>query len=814
MRPSHRLWARIPSLWRAATIRPTSLVYRMSRRDSRGERVLREPICVILRGTQRPARGAWWAALFALATVACAELSPFRDAPGPEAQPDGPLLPPTTPAVPVDSAPLPGAPAPDAALVADWWAAASAAPAPVRTRHLRRDGGPRFINRMILEHSPYLRQHAHLPVDWRPWGPSAWTEARATRRLIFVSVGYATCHWCHVMEAESWDDLEVAALLNRGFIPIKVDRQEHPGVDRWALHLLAGLGAPAGWPAHLVLSPEGEPLWGAAYVPARDGDRGPQSVGLLTVLRRLAAEGADPTKRARGAALVEAVARGLAPPQPLADIDGPDLRAAALHRLRAQEDPEAGGKQGNPRFPAGLGPALLVAMAQRGDAEAQAMLHRSVRAWTRGGLMDPLAGGFHRYTTDAWQTPHFEKMLLENVIIGEYLLGALRAGGVPEAEPALRGLMRFLLRDLQLEGGCFGAGIDADSDTGGEGEGAAYTWTAASLAAAAAPAPAPLGALGATIGDRRVLNGALLLDGSTDALRDRLLRARSARPQPQRDAMALTLPNALAVRLLAEAGAALMDTEAERAALRCGEVLLHDNTAPPHARVGTTPIGRADLADSAASVQAALALAALQGDPAWTARAAQMWREACDRFGLPSGGWRADDRPWGPDQRLTTVVEPRDGDAPSPQSLMIAAGAALADWTREPAPRARALAGARAVGADLVARPDRYPWLLSTLAELEDGAMTVVITAPEGADADARTLRAAALRGAKPGQRTVWTRAGAAQPVAPWADKTPTDQRATAHVCVGDRCLAPVHTPSQLRAALDAADRARRSPRP
>jgi uncharacterized protein YyaL (SSP411 family) len=696
------------------------------------------------------------------------------------------------------------------------WAAAAARPAPLRSAHRRPDGGPLFVNAMIFEESPYLRQHAHLPVDWRPWGEQAWAEARASRKLVLVSVGYATCHWCHVMEAESWDDLEVAALVNRGFVAVKVDRQERPGVDRWALHLLAGLGAPAGWPAHLVLSPEGEPLWGGAYLPARDGDRGPGSVGLITVLRGLAAEGAVPEKRARGAALVDAVEEGLRPPAPLAEVDGPALRAEALGRVRAEEDPVAGGRRGARRFPAGLAPALLVAEARRGEAWAAAALRRSVAAWTRGGLMDPLAGGFHRYTVDAWQTPHFEKMLLENVVLGDILLDVIAAGLSEdgEAEAALRGVLALLQGPLLLPSGCFGAGLDADSGAGGAGEGAAYTWTPAELAAAAAPDPSPGWALGATLGDRQVLNGALLLDPAQAPLRARLLAARARRPQPALDPAELVLPNALAVQLLVEAGLALGEPQAVAAGARCGARLLADPGPGPHSRVGEVAVGRADLGDSAALVLAALSLGAAAGDGAAIDAALARWRAADARFGLPGGGWRSDDQPWGPGARLAEVAEPRDGDAPSAHSLMVAATAALADWTGDPALTARAGAGARAAGEALLRRPDRHPWLLSTLADLEDGPLTVVIAEAEGDAAGAAALLSAAHRHAVPGQRTARARPGAGA-VGPdrLQGKGPVDGRSAAYPCVGDRCLAPVVEAAALPAALRAADAARRRPR-
>jgi uncharacterized protein YyaL (SSP411 family) len=531
------------------------------------------------------------------------------------------------------------------------------------------------------------------------------------------------------------------------------------------------------------------------------------------VLGRLSSEGALPEKRARGAALVDAVEEGLRPPAPLDAVDGRALRAEALARVLAEEDPVAGGRRGARRFPAGLAPALLLAEARRGEPAAAAALRRSVAAWTRGGLMDPLAGGFHRYTVDAWQTPHFEKMLLENVVLGDILLGALAADHGEEAEAGLRGVLELLQGPLLLPSGCFGAGLDADSGPGGAGEGAAYTWTAAELSAAAAPGPAPGWALGATLGERRVLNGALALDPALGPLRARLLAARGRRPQPALDPAELVLPNALAVKLLVEAGLALGEPAAVAAGARCGARLLSGAGPGPHSRVDETDVGRADLGDSAALVLAALSLGAATGDGAAIDAALARWRAADARFGLPGGGWRADDQPWGPGARLAEVAEPRDGDAPSAHSLMVAATAALADWTGDPALRARAGAGARAAGEALLRRPERHPWLLSTLADVEDGPLTVVIAEAEGDAAAAAALLGAAHRHARPGQRTARVRPGGpALGPASLQGKGPVDGRSAAYLCVGDRCLAPVVEAAALPVALRAADAARRGP--
>ncbi len=289
-----------------------------------------------------------------------------------------------------------------------------------RTHHLV-DGRPRFTNRLALERSPYLLQHAHNPVSWWPWGDEPFEEARRTGRPVFLSVGYSTCHWCHVMERESFEDPEIARVLNEQFVPIKVDREERPDVDAvymTAVQLLQGGG---GWPMSVWLTPDREPFFGGTYFPPRDGARGAQR-GFLSILLEIADLYARDPERVRGAtgSLVQAVRTALAAHgDPAADLPGPGPIEEAVSFFRQSFDPAHGGVRRAPKFPSNLPVRLLLRHHRRTrDPEPLRMATITLEKMAAGGIHDQLGGGFHRYSTDAeWLVPHFEKMLYDNALL-------------------------------------------------------------------------------------------------------------------------------------------------------------------------------------------------------------------------------------------------------------------------------------------------------------------------------------------------------------------------------------------------------------
>ena len=326
-----------------------------------------------------------------------------------------------------------------------------------RTRHLRDDGSPRYINRLFLQSSPYLRQHAHNPLNWYPWGDEAFELARALGRPVLLSIGYSTCHWCHVMEEESFDDEEIAQYLNENYVVIKVDREVRPDLD--AIYMSAVqlfLQGGGGWPMTVWLTPDAEPFSGATYLPARDGDRG-VAVGFLTIAQRLkAAYDEQPDRIAAVSAEVTARIRDL-----LAPGDGRDglptaqsLHAAAAY-YRAGFDETHGGLDGQRKFPSSLSVRMLLRHHRRtGDVESLAMATRTLEAMAAGGIHDQVGGGFHRYATDpAWLVPHFEQMLYDNALLVPAYLEAYQVTGREDFAEVARDILRYVAPRHDRPGG-------------------------------------------------------------------------------------------------------------------------------------------------------------------------------------------------------------------------------------------------------------------------------------------------------------------------------------------------------------------------
>jgi hypothetical protein len=386
---------------------------------------------------------------------------------------------------------LPGAPPLPPELIAALrgrWAARDTAYRP-RTRHLLSDGSPKYTNRLFLESSPYLLQHAHNPVDWYPWGDEAFEAARRLGRPVLLSVGYSTCHWCHVMEEESFDDEEIARFLNENYIVIKVDREERPDVDAIYMNAVQLLTGGGGWPMTVWLTPDRKPFYGGTYFPARDGDRGAR-VGFLTLLRKLKdayAAQADKVSET-SARLTEAIRQNLAPDPGKKGLPDARVLQAAASYYRARFDPAHGGLAGAPKFPSSLPVRFLLRYHRRTqDAEALRMARLTLEKMAAGGIYDHVGGGFHRYSTDAeWRVPHFEKMLYDNALLAMAYLEGYQATGNEGFARVVREILRYVERDMTSPDGAFYSATDADSPTpaGSREEGWFFTWTPEEIRAA------------------------------------------------------------------------------------------------------------------------------------------------------------------------------------------------------------------------------------------------------------------------------------------------------------------------------------------
>ena len=458
-----------------------------------------------------------------------------------------------------------------------------------RTEHLDESGRGLFINRLIEEDSPYLLQHAHNPVNWYAWGDEAFAEAQATGKPIFLSIGYSTCHWCHVMEVESFDNPEVAAVLNKHFISIKMDREQYPDIDEvymTGVQLMTGHG---GWPMSNLLLPTGEPFFGATYFPAAQ---------FIALLQKVIDAWKNKREELEASArqMQQGIEKILGDRQAVAELD-PNLRANTLQALFQREDRERGGLAGAPKFP--QEPLLLFLLdqaAREQDANALSFVDRALEGMGRGGIYDQVGGGFARYSVDEdWLVPHFEKMLYNQSQLGLVYLLAYRLTRKPFFLRILTQTLDYVLRDMQRPEGGFYSATDADSE--GE-EGVFFTWTLAELSEALSEedfefvcrlyGPDELGNFEGSniLALSRPLEVSAREADSTDEadfyarldrIRDTLYAARERRIHPLRDDKLIVAWSGAMINTLAQAGARLATPRWIAAALKAAEIICCEN---------------------------------------------------------------------------------------------------------------------------------------------------------------------------------------------------------------------------------------------
>ncbi len=602
--------------------------------------------------------------------------------------------------------------------------------------------GERPANRLAGESSPYLQLHAHNPVDWYPWGPEAIERARREDKPIFLSIGYSTCYWCHVMEREAFSDEEIAMLMNERFINIKVDREERPELDEIYMTATRLLTRRGGWPNSLFLTPELEPFFAGTYFPIEDRDSQP---GFRTVLNAVhEAWGNRRLEMEERASKVAQAVRGYIGEQrqPAAELPGRELAAGAITAVKGGYDGQWGGFGPGPKFPTPGSLMLLREAAERGDDEAGAMLLDSLERMGRGAIYDQLDGGFHRYTLDrAWRVPHFEKMLYDNAHLAELLAESWRASRSPELERLARGTLDFVLREMTLPEGPFKSAIDAETD--GE-ERAYYVWSGAELRAAlddegfALLAPL-LGFddepnfeggrhtlfLPQSLGDRAErleLDRAELLERIAGPL-ERLRAARRERQFPLVDDKVLTDWNGMMIAAMARTGRLLDEPRYLTAAARGARFLLarlrDGDGRLLHAWRGGVARIPAYLDDYAFFIRGLLALGEATGEAGWLGHAERLAAEAGRRLGDPAGGYfLAAEAP-------DLLVRPKtvsDGAVPSGNAVMLRNLLELAERTGDPGYRRQAELGLRAFAGDLERNPAASPVLALALLEARDAA--------------------------------------------------------------------------------------------
>jgi uncharacterized protein len=696
---------------------------------------------------------------------------------------------------------------------------------------------PRFTNRLAGETSPYLLQHAHNPVDWWPWSPEALTRAKLADRPIFLSIGYAACHWCHVMERESFEDEATAAFLNDRFVPIKVDREERPDLDQVYMGAVQAMTGGGGWPMSVFLTPEGRPFYGGTYFPNEPRHGLPSFRQLL--------EGIDLAWRTQRAELeqtgVQLIAT-LVQNQRLPAVQAAptaDLIEATVAILERTLDKANGGWGGAPKFPQPMTLECLLRRAAAGDARAMPIVRRTLDAMADGGIHDQLGGGFHRYATDArWLVPHFEQMLYDNAQLARVYLHAWALGGDTRDLTVATGVLDYLSRELRTGDGAFAASQDAD--TGGV-EGATFTWRLSEIQAVLG-GETPLFAAAYGVTDAGNWEGVTILSRvrSTEVLatafeidageverrladaRSRLLEARQARPQPARDDKALAAWNGLAIAAFADAARLLAATDGEAgaryraAAERAAEAILA-GLLGSDGRLGRSwkdgrATGQGVLEDYANLADGLLALYEATFDERWFVVARALMDSVIERFADPEGGFF--DTAIDHERLVTRPKDVQDNATPSGSAMATQILLRLAALTGEG--RYRTIAE-RAL-ATITPFAARYPtafakWLQAIDLSLAD-LVEVAIVGPLD-DSATHALVDVAAGGYAPARVIAVAPAGDASAIPLLHDRPLRDGRPTAYVCRGFACQAPVTEPEALREQLAAArspEAAARSP--
>jgi uncharacterized protein YyaL (SSP411 family) len=434
-------------------------------------------------------------------------------------------------------------------------------------------------NRLAQETSPYLLQHAHNPVEWYPWGDEAFARARREDKPILLSVGYSACHWCHVMERESFESHEIAALMNRHFVNVKVDREERPDVDQIYMQAVQSMTGHGGWPMTVFLTPEGAPFYGGTYFPPEDRHGMPAFPRLLQAI-------ADAWTNRRGEVLrsSQQIAAALNKAEGLrasAQLLSQEILFSAYQGVSAQFDERMGGLGGAPKFPQPMIWEFVLRFWKRsGNPLARTMVETTLTRMARGGIYDQLGGGFHRYSVDAqWLVPHFEKMLYDNGQLASLYLHAWLAFGNSEYRRIAEETLEYVLREMTDPSGGFYSAQDADSE--GE-EGKFFVWSADEIRAVlGAGADDALRYWGVDRGPNFEGHSILWVPGEPDPgriadARRRLFAAREPRVHPARDDKVLAAWNGLALRAFAEAGRALGRADFVAAAVRNAEFLTRD----------------------------------------------------------------------------------------------------------------------------------------------------------------------------------------------------------------------------------------------
>jgi uncharacterized protein YyaL (SSP411 family) len=651
-----------------------------------------------------------------------------------------------------------------------------------------------MANRLANETSPYLLQHKDNPVDWHPWGEEALARAREEDKPILLSIGYSACHWCHVMERESFEDPETAEVMNRLFVPVKLDREERPDLDAIYMEACQAMTGSGGWPLNVFLTPEQVPFYAGTYFP-------PEQRGGMPSWRRVleaVSEGWNDRREEirEGAGRIVQRLSGGALLEPSDDEIDPRILDTAVERLRTGHDRENGGFGGAPKFP----PAdALEFLLRRGETFVP---ENTLRKMASGGMYDQVGGGFARYSVDErWLVPHFEKMLYDNALLARVYLHGWQVIGDPLFREVAEQTLDWALREMRGPEGGFYSALDADS----EGvEGKFYVWSVDELRSVLGDdADAAIDWFGATTHGN--FDGANILtrgDGDPPArlaeIRRRLYDVRAERVWPGLDDKRLTAWNALMIAALADAGAALERTDYLDAAISAAEFVMRDLRDADGRLLRTYKDGQAKLnaylQDHAFLVEALLTLYESTFDPRWFAAARELADTMIERFAdNERGGFfetSADH-----EQLVARRKDLEDNPIPSGNSSAAFGLLRLAALTGERSYEDRAVGVFRLLHKLLPQHPQAFPHLLQALDFHLSPVKEVALVGDDGREPLERAVRSHF-------RPHIVVAGGEPDGVPLLEGRTPVDGRAAAYVCEHFACRRPVTSPDDLAALL------------
>ncbi len=674
-------------------------------------------------------------------------------------------------------------------------------------------------NRLAHETSPYLLQHADNPVDWWPWSREAFEEARRRQVPVLLSVGYSSCHWCHVMVHESFEDPATAEDMNEHFVSVKVDREERPDVDAVYMEAVQAATGQGGWPMTVFLTPDAEPFYFGTYFPPEPRHGMPSFRQVLQGVHQAWRERRDEVDEVAGKITRDLAERELT----FGDdrLPGEQELAQALLGLTREYDPQRGGFGGAPKFPPSMVIEFLLRHHARTGAEgALQMAADTCERMARGGIHDQLGGGFARYSVDRdWVVPHFEKMLYDNALLCRVYAHLWRATGSELARRVALDTADFMVRELRTPEGGFASALDADSDdgTGRQVEGAYYVWTPAQLREVLGEDDAELAARYFGVTEEGTFEeGASVLQlpqrdevfdaGRIDGIRERLLAARAARPAPGRDDKVVAAWNGLAIAALAETGAYFGRPDLTEAAVAAGDLLVRLHLDEQARLVRTSKDGHAGanagvLEDYADVAEGFLALASVTGEGVWLEFAGLLVDHILARFTDEESGALYDTAS-DAERLIRRPQDPTDNAAPSGWT---AAAGALLGYAAQTGSEPHRTAAERALGVVKALGP-RVPrfigWGLAVAEAVLDGPREIAVVGPALDDPATRALHRTALLGTAPGAVVaVGTEGSDEFPLL--ADRPLVGGAPAAYVCRHFACDAPTTDADRLRTALN-----------